>query len=47
MPSLKRGDRGFRRLTEGFSLRATLFSERGTFFAIALGYLLLWLKARF
>jgi protein-S-isoprenylcysteine O-methyltransferase Ste14 len=32
---------------EGFSWRDTLFSERGTFVAIAVGYLLLWLKARF
>jgi len=31
--------------TQGW--RATLFSERGTLIAIALGYLLLWLKARF
>src|SRR6266498_4182205 len=30
-----------------FSWRQTLFSERGTFVAIALGYLLLWTKARF
>jgi protein-S-isoprenylcysteine O-methyltransferase Ste14 len=30
-----------------FSWRATLFSERGTFVAMALGYGLLWLKARF
>jgi len=30
-----------------FSWRQTLFSERGTFVAIALGYLLLWIKARF
>jgi protein-S-isoprenylcysteine O-methyltransferase Ste14 len=30
-----------------FSWRETLFSERGTFVAIAVGYLLLWLKARF
>ncbi len=29
------------------SLRCTLFSERGTLIAIAAGYLLLWLKARF
>ena len=28
------------------SWRATLFSERGTFIAIALGYLVLWLKLR-
>jgi protein-S-isoprenylcysteine O-methyltransferase Ste14 len=31
--------------TQGW--RPTLFSERGTLIAIALGYLLLWLKARF
>lgn len=30
-----------------FSWRATLFSERGTFIAIIVGYALLWLKARF
>jgi len=29
------------------SVRSTLFSERGTLLAIAAGYLLLWLKARF
>ena len=29
------------------SVRSTLFSERGTLLAIAGGYLLLWLKARF
>lgn len=44
IPSFRRGDRGLRRATEGFSLSATLFSERGTFIAIAVGYLLLWLK---
>ena len=38
IPSLHRGDRGLRRATEGFSWRATLFSERGTFIAIAVGY---------
>jgi len=32
---------------EGFSWRETLFSERGTFVAMAAGYLLLWIKARF
>jgi protein-S-isoprenylcysteine O-methyltransferase Ste14 len=31
---------------EAFSWRATLFSERGTLVAIALGYLVLWLKLR-
>ena len=30
-----------------FSWRDTLFSERGTFVAMAAGYLLLWIKARF
>jgi protein-S-isoprenylcysteine O-methyltransferase Ste14 len=30
-----------------YSLRETLFSERGTLLAIAAGYLLLWIKARF
>jgi protein-S-isoprenylcysteine O-methyltransferase Ste14 len=46
IPSLDRSDRGLRRVTEGFSWRATLFSERGTFVAIAVGYLLLWVKLR-
>jgi protein-S-isoprenylcysteine O-methyltransferase Ste14 len=46
IPSLHRGDRGLRRATEGFSWRATLFSERGTFIAIAVGYILLWVKLR-
>jgi protein-S-isoprenylcysteine O-methyltransferase Ste14 len=32
---------------EAFSWRETLFSERGTFVAIAVGYLLLWIRARF
>jgi protein-S-isoprenylcysteine O-methyltransferase Ste14 len=31
----------------GFSWRDTLFSERGTLIAIGVGFLLLWLKARF
>jgi protein-S-isoprenylcysteine O-methyltransferase Ste14 len=44
IPSLSRGDRGLRRATEGFSWGATLFSERGTFVAIAVGYVLLWIK---
>jgi protein-S-isoprenylcysteine O-methyltransferase Ste14 len=42
-----RAARGLRRQREGFSWRATLFSERGTFVAMALGYLLLWTKAHF
>ena len=29
---------------EPYSLRQTLFSERGTLIAIAIGYVLLWLK---
>jgi protein-S-isoprenylcysteine O-methyltransferase Ste14 len=33
--------------TATFSWRETLFSERGTLIAIAVGYLLLWTKARF
>ena len=32
---------------EAFSWRATLFSERGTLVAMAAGYALLWIKARF
>jgi len=32
---------------DGFSWRETLFSERGTLLAIAAGYFLLWLMARF
>jgi len=47
IPSLTREDRGLRRLKEGFSWRATLFSERGTFIAMAAGYLLLWIKMKF
>ena len=46
IPSFTRGERGLRRMTEGFSWRATLFSERGTLVAIAGGYLLLYLKLR-
>jgi len=46
IPRMRRGDRGLRRAREGFSLRATLFSERGTFVAMAAGYLMLWLKLR-
>ena len=32
---------------KAFSWRETLFSERGTLIAIAAGYVLLWIKARF
>jgi hypothetical protein len=46
IPSPNRGQRGLRRATEGFSWGATFFSERGTLIAIALGYLVLWLKLR-
>ena len=47
IPSPHRSDRGLRRMkAEGFSWRATLFSERGTFIAIALGYIVLWIKLR-
>jgi protein-S-isoprenylcysteine O-methyltransferase Ste14 len=41
-----RRDRGEEKEQPGFSLRATLFSERGTLIAIAVGYMLLWLKFR-
>ena len=34
-------------VVERFSWRETLFSERGTFVAIASGYLLLWTKGSF
>jgi protein-S-isoprenylcysteine O-methyltransferase Ste14 len=44
LPSPHRGDRGLRRATAGFSLSATFFSERGTLIAMALGYLVLWIK---
>ena len=47
VPSFHRGDRGLRRQEKGFSVPATLFSERGTLLAIAAGYLLLWIKARY
>ena len=47
----ERGDRALATLglvkQQAFSWRATLFSERGTFVAMAVGYLLLWTKARF
>jgi protein-S-isoprenylcysteine O-methyltransferase Ste14 len=35
------------RVAESFSWRDTFFSERGTLIAIAAGYVLLWIKARF
>jgi protein-S-isoprenylcysteine O-methyltransferase Ste14 len=45
----ERRGRGGRAATETttYSWRETLFSERGTLIAIAVGYVLLWLKARF
>jgi protein-S-isoprenylcysteine O-methyltransferase Ste14 len=58
LPTLNRRERKGRReqdfsassansAVSGFSWRDTLFSERGTFVAIAVGYLLLWTTARF
>jgi protein-S-isoprenylcysteine O-methyltransferase Ste14 len=58
LPAFNRGARSDRRekifsanavvsAVEGFSWRETLFSERGTFVAMAVGYLLLWTRARF
>jgi len=47
LPRGNRGVRGIRRGQLAFSWRETLFSERGTLIAIAAGFLLLWLKARF
>ena len=45
--TFNRGARKDRRDTLSFSWRETLFSERGTLIAIVLGYVLLWIKARF
>jgi len=42
-----RGDRKDPFGKDRFSWNDTLFSERGTFVAMAVGYLLLWIKARF
>jgi protein-S-isoprenylcysteine O-methyltransferase Ste14 len=47
IPRTSRGsgnERGEEHLS--FSWRATLFSERGTFVAMAVGYLLIWIKLR-
>jgi protein-S-isoprenylcysteine O-methyltransferase Ste14 len=41
-----KGHQGHQDQEGAFSIRETLFSERGTFVAMALGYLLLWIKAR-
>jgi protein-S-isoprenylcysteine O-methyltransferase Ste14 len=47
-PVFVRGDRrpATSRAAAGFSWRETLFSERGTLVALAVGYALLWIKAR-
>jgi protein-S-isoprenylcysteine O-methyltransferase Ste14 len=58
LPTLNRRERGKSREQDfssssansaisGFSWTDTLFSERGTFVAMAVGYLLLWIRARF
>ena len=58
LPTFNRRERNARReqdfsassassASSGFSWTDTLFSERGTFVAMAVGYLLLWIKARF
>jgi len=57
LPGSNRGGRGERRTDQvrsansavsavAFSWKETLFSERGTLIAIALGYVLLWLKLK-
>ena len=55
LPTFNRRDRRARKdqdhsassAVQSFSWTDTLFSERGTFVAMAVGYLLLWIKARF
>ena len=47
IPTSNRGRGGSRTDQEIYSWSETLFSERGTLIAIAIGYLLLWTKARF
>jgi hypothetical protein len=44
MPAVVRRPSTVDRRLSTFSWRETLFSERGTLIAIALGYLLLWIK---
>jgi len=46
LPGGNRGARGLRRGQLAFSWRETMFSERGTLLATAVGYLLLWVKLR-
>jgi len=46
IPNRNRGERGLRRGQVTFTWRETLFSERGTLIAMAVGYALLWLKLR-
>jgi len=47
VPSLTSGTKSATSAAAAFSWRDTLFSERGTLIAIGVGFLLLWLKARF
>ncbi|HEV3140248.1 MAG TPA: isoprenylcysteine carboxylmethyltransferase family protein [Vicinamibacterales bacterium] len=49
IPKIERREKEFsaRSANSAFNWRATFFSERGTLIAMAAGYLLLWLKARF
>ena len=47
VPSLTSGTKPATSAAAAFSWRDTLFSERGTLIAIGVGFLLLWLKARF
>jgi protein-S-isoprenylcysteine O-methyltransferase Ste14 len=46
IPKLTRGSSPASSAVTGFSWKETLFSERGTLIAIAVGYLLLWLKLK-
>ena len=47
VPSLTSRPKRTTAAAAAFSWRDTLFSERGTLIAIGVGFLLLWLKARF
>jgi protein-S-isoprenylcysteine O-methyltransferase Ste14 len=48
IPNLHHGGHGGHRekTLASFSLRETIFSERGTLIAMAVGYVLLWIKAQ-